>query len=49
MSFGVPAGGTVALVGESGSSRSVIAQAVLGILPESAHITGGQILFADPT
>ena len=48
MSFDVPAGGTVALVGESGSGKSVIAQAVLGILPASAHITGGQILFADP-
>ena len=48
VSFDVPAGGTVALVGESGSGKSVIAQAVLGILPGSAHITGGQILFADP-
>ena len=48
VSFDVPAGGTVALVGESGSGKSVIAQAVLGILPPSAHVTGGQILFADP-
>ena len=48
VSFDVPAGGTVALVGESGSGKSVIAQAVLGILPKSAHVTGGQILFADP-
>ena len=48
VSFDVPAGGTVALVGESGSGKSVIAQAVLGILPASAHVIGGQILFADP-
>ena len=48
VSFDVPPGGTVALVGESGSGKSVIAQAVLGILPASAHVTGGQILFADP-
>ena len=48
VSFDVPPGGTVALVGESGSGKSVIAQAVLGILPGSAHITGGEILFADP-
>ena len=48
VSFDVPASGTVALVGESGSGKSVIAQAVLGILPGSAHVTGGQILFADP-
>ena len=49
VSFDVPVGGTVALVGESGSGKSVIAQAVLGILPGSAHITGGEIRFADPT
>ena len=49
VSFDVPAGGTVALVGESGSGKSVIAQAVLGILPPAARITGGEILFADPT
>ena len=48
VSFDVPPGGTVALVGESGSGKSVIAQAVLGILPGSAHVTGGEILFADP-
>ena len=48
VSFDVPPGGTVALVGESGSGKSVIAQAVLGILPGSAHVTGGELLFADP-
>ena len=48
VSFDVPPGGTVALVGESGSGKSVIAQTVLGILPGSARVTGGQVLFADP-
>jgi peptide/nickel transport system ATP-binding protein len=42
-------GSTVALVGESGSGKSVISQAIMGILPNVARITGGEILFADPT
>jgi peptide/nickel transport system ATP-binding protein len=42
-------GSTVALVGESGSGKSVTAQAVLGILPRTAFITGGEILFRDPS
>ncbi|MEO0809314.1 MAG: ABC transporter ATP-binding protein [Pseudomonadota bacterium] len=39
---------TVALVGESGSGKSVISQSIMGILPQSAKITGGRILFNDP-
>ena len=46
LSFRVRAGTTVALVGESGSGKSVTAQAIMGILPQSARITGGQILLA---
>ena len=46
ISFRIRAGKTVALVGESGSGKSVIAQAIMGILPETARITGGEILFA---
>jgi len=49
ISFRVRAGSTVALVGESGSGKSVTAQAIMGILPNNATITGGEILFADPT
>jgi peptide/nickel transport system ATP-binding protein len=48
VSFTIPKGRTVALVGESGSGKSVLSQAILRILPLSAHITHGQILFADP-
>ena len=47
VSFRVRAGSTVALVGESGSGKSVAAQSILRILPRSAAITGGRILF-DP-
>ena len=48
VSFRVPAGKTVALVGESGSGKSVVSQTIMGILPKSAKITGGQVIFHDP-
>ncbi len=48
VSLRVPAGGTVALVGESGSGKTVISQAIMRILPLSAEIPRGEILFADP-
>ncbi|TXR47229.1 ABC transporter ATP-binding protein [Phyllobacterium endophyticum] len=40
-------GKVTALVGESGSGKSVISQAVMGILPNTAKVTG-KILFTDP-
>ncbi|MFG1905960.1 ABC transporter ATP-binding protein [Kribbella sp. NPDC048928] len=47
-SFDVGAGETVALLGESGSGKSVTAQAVLGIVPKPAgRITGGSITYDD--
>lgn len=46
--FRVPAGKTVALVGESGSGKSVVSQTIMGILPKSAKVAGGEILFTDP-
>ncbi len=45
--FRVLPGSTVAIVGESGSGKSTIAQAIMGILPNSATINGGKILFSD--
>ncbi|HSS65696.1 MAG TPA: ABC transporter ATP-binding protein, partial [Gammaproteobacteria bacterium] len=47
VSFRVRPGTTVALVGESGSGKSVISQAIMRILPRSARITGGSIVFHD--
>ncbi|WP_030346156.1 ABC transporter ATP-binding protein [Streptomyces sp. NRRL S-1022] len=44
--LGVDAGETLAVLGESGSGKSVTAQAVMGILDTPpARITGGEILF----
>ncbi len=48
VSFAIPPGGTLALVGESGSGKSVCSQAIMGLLPRTARITSGAILFDDP-
>jgi oligopeptide transport system ATP-binding protein len=46
VSFAVDAGQTLAVLGESGSGKSVTAQAVMGILDTPpARITGGEVLF----
>ncbi len=46
VSFSVPAGRTVGLVGESGCGKSVTAMTILRLLPSPpSHIDGGRILF----
>ena len=47
VNFRIKPGSVVALVGESGSGKSVISQAIMGILPNSAMITGGRVLLND--
>lgn len=38
-------GEIVALVGESGSGKTTLAKSIIGLLPPSAHISGGSIRF----
>jgi peptide/nickel transport system ATP-binding protein len=48
VSFQIMPGKTVALVGESGSGKSVVSQSIMGILPKTASISSGRILYRDP-
>ena len=41
----VQPGRTLGIVGESGSGKSVTALAILGLLPEIAHVTAGRVSF----
>ncbi|MET0932346.1 MAG: ABC transporter ATP-binding protein [Mycetocola sp.] len=43
VSFTVPHGSTVSLVGQSGSGKSTIARSVAGLLPHNGALTGGSV------
>lgn len=45
VSFDIARGSIVALVGDSGSGKSLTALSILGLLPSTARVTGGQVLF----
>lgn len=42
----IPTGRIVGVVGESGCGKSTLVRAILGILPRSARVDGGRIMFA---
>jgi peptide/nickel transport system ATP-binding protein len=43
LSFSMAQGETVAIVGESGSGKSTLANTILGLLPDNAQISAGQL------
>lgn len=46
LSFSLEAGGSLALVGESGAGKSMTSLAIMGLLPQGIVQSGGSILFA---
>ena len=47
VSFDLHRGSTLAITGESGSGKSSVALAIMGLLPHPGRITGGNIYFRD--
>jgi peptide/nickel transport system ATP-binding protein len=45
VSFSVPRGEVVGLVGESGCGKTTVARALMGVVPRTADILGGPVLF----
>lgn len=45
VSFDLPRGQILCIIGESGSGKSVTANAVMQLLPQAIRVSGGQILF----
>lgn len=45
VSFSVRVGETVALIGESGSGKSVTSQAIMGLLPDYGRVINGEVSF----
>ena len=46
VSFTIPAGECLAIVGESGSGKTMIARSVLGLTPDGARVSAGELVVA---
>ena len=46
VSFDIDSGDSIGIVGESGSGKSITLKAVLGLLPNNAHVSTGKIFVA---
>ena len=44
LDLAVPVGGSTAIIGESGSGKSVSMRAILGLLPKTARVSGSAVL-----
>ena len=44
VSFDVPDGATVGIVGETGSGKSATVRAIMGLLPPAGRVTGGSVV-----
>ncbi|MSP48180.1 MAG: ABC transporter ATP-binding protein [Alphaproteobacteria bacterium] len=44
-SFEVPEGQVVGVVGESGCGKTTLARAIIGVMPKTARIAGGRLMF----
>lgn len=47
VSFEIPGGSIVGVVGESGCGKSMTARAIMGLLPAGGSITGGRVLLGE--
>ena len=45
VSFSVAAGESLALIGETGSGKTLIAQSIMGVLPGNVKLVSGEISF----
>lgn len=45
VSFSISAGESLALIGETGSGKTLIAQSIMGVLPENVHLTNEVLSF----
>jgi oligopeptide/dipeptide ABC transporter ATP-binding protein len=48
VSFAVPAGGSLAIIGESGSGKTLTLRALMDMMPRGARIDGGTIRYVAP-